>query len=394
MIDTSIARTVWKSPKTLKDCHTILDLRELARRSLPNPIFHHLEGGAETEVTARRNIRAFDDAKLIPRCLVDVGAVRTSIHVLGQDIEWPVICAPTGASRFYHPEGERALAHAVAGAGTLYGLSTVSTCSLEEVAAASPGSKLFQLYVFKNRDVTRGLIERCRRSGYSALCLTVDMPVTGKRERDLRTGWGYPIRLSLSGIASFAMHAPWLLGQLREGRLSMPNVAAECGSASLIAQTQFIAAQLDPSVSWRDVREMIELWGGPFAIKGVMSVDDARLACDVGATAVIVSNHGGRQLDGAAASIEVLPEIAEAIGAQIEVILDGGIRRGVHVLKALALGAKACSVGRACLYGLAAAGESGVTKALDILRTEIVRAMQLSGCSDVADIDSTLVRRF
>lgn len=382
------------SPKRLQDCHSIVDLRGLAQRRLPGPIFHHLDGGAETEMTAQRNIRAFDDQQLIPRCLVDVTAVRTTIRLLGQNIEWPVICAPTGASRFCHPEGERAVARAAADAGTLYGLSTMSTCSLEEVAAASSGPKLFQLYVFKNRDVTRDLIERSKRLGYSALCLTVDVPVTGKRERDLRTGWGYPIRLSLGGMASFALHVPWLLGQLRNGRLSLPNVAAQCGSASLVAQTRFIAAQLDPSVSWGDVREMIELWGGPFAIKGVMSVDDARRVADVGATAIIVSNHGGRQLDGAAASVEVLPEIAKAVGAQIEVILDGGIRRGVHILKALALGAKACSVGRAYLYGLAAGGEPGVKKALEILRTEMIRAMQLTGCIDVADIDSTLVRRF
>jgi L-lactate dehydrogenase (cytochrome) len=270
----------------------------------------------------------------------------------------------------------------------------VSTSSLEDVAAASPGPKIFQLYVFKNRDVTRNLIARCKQSGYSALCLTVDVPVTGKRERDLRTGWGYPMRLSFRSLASFALHPQWLLGQLHNGPLSMPNVAAQCGDTSLVAQTRFIGAQLDPSVSWRDVREMIELWGGPFAIKGIMSADDARRASDVGATAVIVSNHGGRQLDGAAASIEVLPEIVKAVGAQSEVILDGGIRRGVHVLKALALGAKACSVGRAYLYGLAAGGESGVRNALEILRTEFIRAMQLSGCADVSDINSALVRRF
>jgi len=214
------------------------------------------------------------------------------------------------------------------------------------------------------------------------------------RERDLRTGWGYPIRLSLGGMASFALHAPWLLGQLRYGRLSMPNIAAQCGSNSLVKQSVFITQQLDASVSWRDVREMIQLWGGPFAIKGILSADDARRAADIGATAVIVSNHGGRQLDGSAASIEVLPEIARAVGDRIDVILDSGVRRGVHVLKALALGAKACSVGRAYLYGLAAGGEPGVKKALDILRTELIRAMQLSGCTDVASVDSTLVRRF
>jgi L-lactate dehydrogenase (cytochrome) len=260
------------------------------------------------------------------------------------------------------------------------------------VAAESPGPKLFQLYVFKNRDMTRELIERCKKAGYAALCLTADVPVTGKRERDLRTGWGYPLRPSLRVLASFVLHAPWVIGC--HGRISMPHIAAQCGKGGLLEQTKFIAAQLDSSISWRDVREMIELWGGPFAIKGVMSADDARRAADVGATTIIVSNHGGRQLDGAAASVEVLPEIAKAVGTQIEVILDGGIRRGVHVLKALALGAKACSVGRAYLYGLAAGGESGVKRALDILKSELIRAMQLSGCVDIADIDPSLVKRF
>jgi L-lactate dehydrogenase (cytochrome) len=379
--------------RRLQECHSIQDLRALAQRRLPTPIFHHLDGGAETEVTAQQNIRAFDDQKLVPRCLVDVSAVRTSTRVLAQNIDWPVICAPTGASRFFHPEGERAVARAAADAGTLYGLSTVSTTSLEDVAAASSGPKLFQLYVFKNRDVTRDLIERCKRAGYSALCLTVDVPVNGKRERDLRTGWSYPIRLSVKNTTSFALHPFWSFGQLRQGRWSMPIIAAQCGGASLLSQTRFITQQLDPSVAWKDLREMIELWGGSFAIKGVMAVDDAQRAADIGATAIFVSNHGGRQLDGAAAAIEVLPDIVKAVGTQVDIILDGGVRRGSHVLKALALGATACSVGRPYLYGLAAGGQAGVARALDLLRTELIRAMQLSGCADVTDIDSSFVRR-
>jgi len=383
-----------KRPKASDYCHNIQDLRERARRRLPNPIFHYLDGGAETETTARRNTSAFDDVKLIPRCLIDVSSVRTSTRIFGQDIEWPVYCSPTGASRFYHADGELAVARAAARAGTFYGLSTVSTYSLEQVAAASNGAKLFQLYIFKDRDMTRDLIERCKRSGYQALCLTVDAAVVGKRERDLRTGFGIPIRNSMSILTSFARHPSWLLGRLRKGPLSLPGLADRVGSRSLVAQTRYISEQLDPSVAWKDVREMIDLWGGPFAIKGLMAVDDARRAVEVGATAVIVSNHGGRQLDGAAAPIEVLPEIAKAVGHQIEVILDGGIRRGVHVFKALARGAKACSIGRPYLYGLGADGEAGVEKALDILRTELIRAMQLSGCTDVGNIDPAIVRAF
>jgi L-lactate dehydrogenase (cytochrome) len=383
-----------KTPKRRDDCHNILDLRELARRRLPSPIFHYLDGAAETETTAQRNTSAFDEEKLIPRCLVDVSSVRTTTRVLGQEIEWPVFCSPTGASRFYHADGELAVARACADAGTLYGLSTMSTYSLEDVAAASKGPKMFQLYIFKNRDMTRHLIERCKRAGYQALCLTVDAAVVGKRERDLRSGFGVPIKPSMSILSSFASHPGWLWGRLRNGPLSLPDLVRGAGSTSIVVQTKYISEQLDSSVEWKDVREMIELWGGPFAIKGIMSVDDALLAVEVGATAVIVSNHGGRQLDGAAAPIEVLPEIARAVGNHADVVLDGGIRRGVHVLKALALGATACSIGRPYLYGLAADGEAGVKKALDILRTELSRAMQLSGCTDVRNIDPTIVKRF
>jgi len=384
---------MWKNPGSLADCPSILDLRELARRRLPDPIFHFLEGAAETETTAERNTSAFDDVKVIPRCLVNVTSVSTSTRVLGQDIEWPVFCSPTGVARFFHPTGELAVARAVAAAGTIYGLSTNATHSLEQVAAASSGPKMFQLYVYKDRSLVRELIERCKRAGYQALCLAVDVPVVGKRERDLRTGFGMPIKLSMSLLAGFARHPGWLLGQARHGRLSLPILADRSGSHSLVAQTQYISEQLDPSVVWKDVREIVDLWGGPFALKGVMCVDDARRAVDVGATAIMVSNHGGRQLDGAASPIEVLPEIVKAVGDRIEVILDGGVRRGVHVLKALALGAKACSIGRAYLYGLGAGGESGVARTLDILRTELIRAMQLSGCTDVRNINENLVRR-
>lgn len=382
------------SPRRLNDCHSILDLRELARRRLPSPVFHYLDGAAETEITAHRNTAAFDDEKLIPRCLIDVSSVRTQTRVLGQELQWPVFCSPTGASRFYHHDGEPAVARAAAAAGTLYSLSVASTHSIEDVARASSGPKMFQVLSFKDRDLTRQMIERCRRAGYQALCLTVDAMVRGKRERELRTGLGLPLKLNVRSAASFAMYPGWFLGQAGKGPFSMPNIALGNGSNRLAQQTQYLSEQLDPFLTWKDVRELIELWGGPFALKGVMAVADAQRAVDVGATAIIVSNHGGRQLDGAAAPIEVLPEIANAVGDRIEVILDGGIRRGVHVLKALARGAKACSIGRPYLFGLAAGGEAGVSKALEILRTEFVRAMQLCGCADVQNIDGSIVRKF
>jgi L-lactate dehydrogenase (cytochrome) len=382
-----------KKSKKLDNCHSIHDLRKLARRRLPDPIFQYLDGGAEDEVTARRNMSAFDDDRLIPNCLVDVTTVKTATRVLGQDLEWPVIISPTGSSRFYHMDGELAAARATAKAGTLYSLATFSSYSLEEVATAGDGPKMFQIFIFKDRDLTRELIDRCKKSGYKALCLTVDVPVRGKRERELRSGMGIPMKFTAASIASFALRPAWLLGLARRGSFSMPTFWERVGSKNIVKLTQYFGQQLHPSVRWDDVGEMIKLWGGPFAIKGILSVDDARRAADVGASAIILSNHGGRQLDGAVAPYEILPQIAEAVGDKVEVILDGGIRRGSHVLKALALGAKACSIGRPYLYGLAAGGEEGVAKALDILRTELKRSMQLCGCTDVSKISGKILKR-
>ncbi len=375
----------------LDRCLSIADLRTLAMRRLPRPLFDYLEGGAETEATARRNLEAFDDFRLVPNCLVDVANVDTSGRLLGQDLPWPVICSPTGASRFYHPDGELAVARAAAATGTLYSLSTMSTHSLEAVAQASSGPTMFQLYVFKDRAVTRGLIERCRDAGYNALCLTVDAAVRGKRERELRSGMGVPLNLSFGAAAAFARYPAWLLRQAMRGRLSMPNFAKESGSHRLGDQTRFVGTQLDPSVTWRDIGAFAAQWGGAFAIKGIMSPGDARRAVEAGAGTLIISNHGGRQLDGAASPLDVLMEIREAVGENVELILDGGIRRGVHILKAMALGANACSVGRPYLYGLAAGGEAGVRKSLDVLRSEFVTAMRLTGCMDVRAISAQLL---
>jgi L-lactate dehydrogenase (cytochrome) len=385
--------SMWDTSKELNRCHSILDLRELARRRLPAPIFNYLDGAAETEVTARRNTAAFDEEHLVPKCLMNLTSVSTSTAVMGQRIEWPVICSPTGASRLYHPDGELAVARAAASAGTIYSLSVAGTHSIEAVAAASRGPKLFQILPFKDRGLTRELIARSRQSGFQALCLTVDATVRGKRERELRNGLGGAPRWSLASF-NFALHPRWLFGQARQGSWSMPNIATRSGGEGLLASGRYLNEQLDPSVSWADVEEIARCWNGPFALKGIMCVDDARRAIEIGATTLFVSNHGGRQLDGAAAPIDVLPEIVAAVGDRIEVILDGGIRRGVHVLKALARGAKACSVGRPYLFGLSAGGEAGVKKALDILRAELVLAMQLSGCSNVRKIDPNILRRF
>ena len=380
--------------RRLEHCHSIMDLRTLAQRCLPSPLFQYLDGAAETEITARRNISAFDDAVVMPRCLVNIDSVQTGIEILGQRIEWPVFCGPTGASRLYHPQGELAVARAAARMGTFYGLSIAGTHTVEAVAAASSGPKLFQLLMLKDRSLMRELIERCRACGYPALCLTVDAAVRGKRERELRSGMGVPPRLSFASLARFAGHAGWMLGQLRHGPLSMANLPQSGGRgpmAKLVSTSLYLGSQISTSATWEDAAELVAQWQGPFAIKGILHPDDARRAVDIGASAVIVSNHGGRQLDGAATPFDVLPQIAEAVGDRVEVILDGGIRRGVHVLKALARGAKACSIGRPYLYGLAAGGEAGVMRALEILRSEFVTAMQLSGCTSVDRISSSVV---
>lgn len=379
------------SPRRLADCHNIADLRALAKRKLPATIFPHLVGAAEDEETARRNIEAFDGYRILPKCLVDVASVSTATRVLGRDISWPVYCSPTGASRGFHPEGELAVARAAARSGTLYGLSTMANHSLEDVAAATPGPKIYQMFIFRNREITHALIDRAKRAGYKALCLTVDSPLRGNCEQEARSGMLH--RYSPRGLLSFITHPGWLLGQLRKGPLFVPAMADVTGIRDFFSNSATLGEQLDPAVSWKDVREFVELWGGPFAIKGILRADDATRAIDVGATAVIVSNHGGRQLDGAAASVEALPQIAKSAGGKVEIILDGGIRRGVHVLKALALGATACSIGRAYLFGLAAGGEAGVRKALDILRSEFVRAMQLAGCTDARNIDPDIIRQ-
>ena len=377
--------------RALEACHSIMDIRDLARRRLPLPVFHYLDGAAETESTARHNTEVFDRTTLIPRTLMDVSRVHTATELLGRSIDWPVLCAPTGASRLYHEDGELSVARAAARANTFYSLSVAGTHSLEEVARASDGPKIFQLLLFKDRGLTYSLLERSRESGYAALCLTVDAAVRGKRERELRHGMGMPPRPSWASVAHFAARPRWLMRQALRGRWALRNLAPQL--PGMTAGARYLAQQLDTAITWEDAQRLVERWRGPCAIKGVLSAQDARRAADVGFTCVVVSNHGGRQLDSAAAPYEVLPDIADAVADRMEIILDGGIRRGIHVLKALARGARACMVGRPYLFGLAAGGEAGVTRAFDILRDELVRAMQLCGCTDVRRIDPGILAR-
>ena len=378
--------------KKLSDCLTIEDLRELSFKRLPAPIFHFLDGAGFSEVTAEQNITAFDKVKLIHKSLVDVSNVDTSCTILGQKIEWPVYCGPTGLSRLFDKEGELAVVRAAAKMGTAYVASTASSFTFDDMALASESPKILQLCIFKDRGLSLEMIEQARAAGYKAICLTVDMPVSGHRLRDLRTGMTMPLSLTPKSKIDFIRHPGWCWDLVSGGAITMASLMDKVGGSKDIAVTaKFLHSQLDPSVSWDDVRPLIEAWGGPFTIKGILSVGDARRAVNTGAGTIIVSNHGGRQFDGGATPIEMLPKIVDAVGDQIEIILDGGVRNGFHVLKALALGAKACSIGRAPVYGLGAGGQAGVEKALTILRTEIQTGMALMGCPSVKDIDRSFV---
>jgi L-lactate dehydrogenase (cytochrome) len=373
---------------TLNGCINIEDLRVMARRRLPKPIYDFLEGGADDEWTLRRNLQEFDNYPLMTNTLVDIGSIDMQTQLLGQSIEWPVIIAPTGASELFHHTGEVAVAAAAGDNGTLYTLSTMSNQSLEEVAAVNDAPKVFQLYVFRDRGLVEGLVDRCKKAGYKALCLTVDTPLSGNRERDRANGLRIPPKWTLKSLFHFAMTPQWSLNATFRCKYELANfrdVAPDPGKSNMAA-LEYVNSQFDRTVTWEDAGWVARQWSGPFAVKGILSADDARRAVDIGATAIWVSNHGGRQLDAVPSTIECLSAIRAAVGDDIEIILDGGIRRGTHVLKALAMGASACAIGRPGLYGLAAAGSAGVTHALQILRSELERDMALTGCATLNDI--------
>jgi len=365
------------------------DFRKLAKRRLPAPIFHYIDGGSDDESTLRRNTTAFDDVDLVPNVLAGVDSVDLSVKVLGAELQLPLFFAPTAMQRLFHHEGERAIARVADEFGTMFCVSTVGTRSIEELGALTTAPKLFQIYVHKDPALTTNLIERCRQAGFSALALTVDTVVAGNRERDYHTGMTTPPKLNLRGLLSFATHPQWSFNYLLREPFDLPNVSGfiKAGSSAKMSIVDYLNTQMKRSINWDDAAKMIEEWGGPFAIKGVMSVADARRAVDVGASAIMVSNHGGRQLDGSRAPFDQLAAILDEVGGEIEVILDGGVQRGTHVLKALAMGATACSGGRMYLYALGAAGYPGVQRAMSLLRGELERDLLLMGCSSLAELD-------
>ncbi len=371
----------------------IHDLRLAAKRRLPRVVFDYIDGGAEAEWTMRENMRAYEDVVFRPRSAVATASCDLRTTVLGTEIELPVILAPVGSSRMFYPRGEEAAARAAGKAGTIYTLSTLSGCAVRDVKAATAGPVWHQLYLVGGRDVALGAIERANACGCSALVVTIDTPVAGMRERDVRNGakeliGGRPFEM-LPYLAQFLARPRWFAAWLRDGGLmKFPNIVLKDGP---MAYADVGAALEQSMVSWDDFQWIRRAWPGPIVVKGVHTGDDARRAIDNGASAVVVSNHGGRQLDGVAATLRVLPEVQRAVRDQAEVLLDGGIRRGSDVVKALCLGARAVLIGRAYAYGLGAAGERGVTSAIEILRSDIVRTMKLLGCASVKDLDGSFV---
>jgi isopentenyl diphosphate isomerase/L-lactate dehydrogenase-like FMN-dependent dehydrogenase len=372
---------------------SVADLRRLARQRLPRVAFDYIDGGADGEVTLRENCRVFDDVALRPRSAVVTKGTGLGTRVLGIDVSLPILLAPVGSCRMFWPRGEAVAARAAGAAGTVYILSTLSGTRLEEVKAASRGPCWYQLYLCGGRDVALATIARAKAAGYGALVVTIDTPVAGLRERDFRNGvkelLGRNPWAALPFVWQFLARPRWLAAFLADGGLmSFPNVLLPEGPMPYV---DVGAALAQSATRWEDLHWIREAWGGPIVIKGVHTADDARRAVDGGASAVVVSNHGGRQLDGVAPTLRVLPEVVAAVGGRVEVLLDSGIRRGGDVVKALCLGARAVLVGRAYAYGLGAGGGPGVTRAIDILRADLERTLRLLGCPSVADLDASYV---
>ena len=377
----------------INDCYNFEDFRKLAKKKLPSPIFHYIDGGADDEVTLNRNTNAFNDCDLVPNILASVGEPDLSTTVFGRKIDMPLFLSPTAMQSLYTPEGDKASARAAEKFGTMYSMSTMASFSIEEIANISSGPKLFQLYVHKDQSITDDLIDRCRRANFDGLCLTVDTLVAGNRERDHRTGFTTPPKLTLESLLSFAMRPEWVFKYLTNKKFELANIKHKTDKGTNIAKSviDYINEQYDPKMNWKDAEYCIKRWNGPFALKGVMSVEDAKRAIDIGCTAIMISNHGGRQLDGSRSPFDQVKAISDAVGDKLEIILDGGIRRGTHVLKALAAGATACSFGKAFLFSLGAGGQKGVERLLDNMQKEIRRNMILMGCKNIKELDASKI---
>ena len=369
--------------------YSVAATRRLARRALPRPLFDFIDGAAEDERTLRRNEAAFAEIALLPQPLAGTTVRDQSLTLFGTRLAMPLIVGPTGLSGLFWPDGELATARAAAAAGTAFCLSHGSTCTIEELAAGGAAPRWMQLFIFRDRGMTHSFAERAQAAGYDALVLTTDNQVLGNRERDIRNGFTIPPRFTPANVAGMVAKGPWLWRMRGKLELGFANYVSAAPGGDLRTIASRMAGMLDPSASWADVAWLRGLWPGPLLLKGIMHPEEARRAVAEGIDGIVVSNHGGRQLDGAAATIEALPAIVAAVEGRIPVLLDGGVRRGVDVARALALGAKACLIGRPHLWGLAVAGEAGVAAVLDLYRRELDRVMALCGWDDLAAIDGT-----
>jgi L-lactate dehydrogenase (cytochrome) len=378
----------------LTDCHNIADFRELARRRLPWPVFDYIDGAADDEVTKARNTAAFDQVDLVPDVLAGVAEIDTSITLMGRKSALPLMLSPTALQRVFHWQGERAVARAAEKFGLWFGISSLATVSIEETAALTQGPKLFQLYVHKDKGLNRSMIERCQAAKFDCIALTVDTIVSGKRERCARSGFTSPPKFTARNLLGYAMKPRWGLDYLLREKFALPNLDTHVseGTGEAVSIAGYFNTMLDQSMDWNTAADIRAQWGGTFCLKGVMSAADARRAVEIGADAIMISNHGGRQLDGSRAPFDQLREIVDAVGGEIEIICDGGVRRGTHVLKSLCAGASAASGGRLYLYALAAAGQEGVERAIMLLKDEIERGMKLMGVTSVDQLTPDRLR--
>ncbi|MEM6667185.1 MAG: alpha-hydroxy acid oxidase [Pseudomonadota bacterium] len=371
----------------LADCHNFHDFRALAQRRLPSPIFNYIDGAADDELTYRQNTASFERCDLVPNVLRGVEEIDMSVTVMGHKLALPIYCSPTALQRLFHHDGERAVAAAASKYGTMFGVSSLGTVSLEELRKKYPTPQAYQFYFHKDRGLNDAMLARAKEAGVDIMMLTVDTITGGNRERDLRTGFSIPLKLNANGLAQFVLKPRWAVNFLTHERFTLPQLDehVDMGGGAM-SVGKYFSEMLDQSMDWKDVERMVAFWDGQFCLKGVMSVEDAKRAVDIGCTGIILSNHGGRQLDGSRSPFDQLAEIVDAVGDQIDVIMDSGVQRGTHVLKALALGAKAVGGGRFYLYPLAAAGQAGVERALELMRTEIERGMKLMGCRSVSEL--------
>jgi L-lactate dehydrogenase (cytochrome) len=379
--------------RRLSRAASVSDLRRIARSQLPRGVFDYVDGAAEDELTMRRNAAAYRRLQFRPRVLRDVGMIDTSTTLLGRPLAYPLVLAPTGFTRMVDPEGELAVARAADRADLPYTLSTMGTRSIEEIAAVSSGRKWFQVYVWRDRALVKDMLDRAATAGYEAIVITVDVPVLGRRERDIRRGFTLPPRIGLDTIIDGIIHPEWTLRLMRAEPIEFSNVFRRDGvtSTSPVSLAEHVNSQFDPHLSWDDIGWFRANWTGPIVIKGIQTVEDARMAADVGVEAIAISNHGGRQLDGAPPPLELVAPVADSVGDRIEIICDGGVRRASDILKAVALGARACMAGRAYLYALGAGGERGVDFVLSLFRSDLKRTMALLGVTTIRDVTSDLV---